>query len=180
MILESEEESFLSPIFIGFNKPRDGYAAASDCWTSACKSVPAVQSYRNRKVGRRQTVSEPYTREVLAFAGIEKQSLRIARCVDRGPNETDVQASVRWQWEVSLTAMNNGTFAPTIAEGRTVYVVEVTRFRITKGAVRDAAQLALFRALFVQSLMALDPSVEVVGGQHEWQVNMWTLGKHIG
>ena len=169
MILESEEESFLSPIYLGFIKPRDGYAAASDLFVKACRAVPPVKSYRKRSVDRRQVVSEPHSREVVSYKGIEGQSLNLARCVDRGPNESDAQASVKWQWEVALTEMKTGTYAPFIPDGLSVYLIEVTRFRLTKGAVRDTAQLALFRSIFIQFLRTLDPSLVVVGGQHDWQ-----------
>ena len=60
--------------------------------------------------------------------------------------------------------MKKGTYAPTIPEDLSVYVLEVTRFRLSSGIVRDAAQLALFRSLFIQSLQTIDPSAIVVGG----------------
>jgi hypothetical protein len=67
-------------------------------------------------------------------------------------------------------------FAPTIPEDLSVFVVEITRFRLSRGVVRNAAQLALLRSLFIQFLRVHDPEVLVVGGQREWRPTMWTLG----
>jgi hypothetical protein len=56
VILDIEDDSFLSPIFVGFHTPREGYATAKDAFAKACVAVPPVQSSRKRMVGRRQSV----------------------------------------------------------------------------------------------------------------------------
>ena len=75
MILDIEDDSFLSPIFVGFHTPREGYATAKDAFAKACVAVPPVQSSRKRMVGRRQSVSDPYSREVVCYAGVPKETL---------------------------------------------------------------------------------------------------------
>jgi hypothetical protein len=176
MILDIEDDSFLSPLFVGFHPPREGFGTAKDAFMKACNAVPPVQSSRKRMVGRRQSVSDPYTREVICYAGVPNETLSRARCVDRAPTETGTDAAARWQWEASLTEMKKGVFAPTIPEDLSVFVVEITRFRLSRGVVRNAAQLALLRSLFIQFLRVHDPEVLVVGGQREWRPTMWTLG----
>jgi len=174
--LQSHTESFLSPVFIGFNNPREGYPAAIDSFVFACDAVPPVFTTRKKADGHRKIVSVPHTRSVVSFSGATGLSLRRARCIDRAEGETNADAASKWQWEVSLIAIKKGHFSPDIPDHLTPYVLDTTRFRISGGVVRNGAQLALFRSLFIQRLRALDPQLITLGGQANWEKTMWKPG----
>lgn len=176
MDLYSVSNSFLSTVFIGFNNPNEGYSAVTDSFAYACAAVPPIQVVRKKADGLRKTVSVPHTRMVVSFAGIEGQCLRRARCVDLSEGESAANSFNKWQWEVSLIGINRGHFSPEIPDHLSTYALDTSRFRISGGVVRNAAQLALFRCLFIQRLRALDPQLVALGGQMNWEKMMWKPG----
>lgn len=175
----NEPGSVVSPLLIGYRKPREDYFGLRDAWARACQAVPAVEVIRNIKVSRRETRHIPHAREVHSIPGIDGSYSRRARCVDRADNEQLTDAVNRWTWEVGYTPYAPGTLAPAIGPDLTPVVLEVSRFRISKGAVRGAAQLALFRTLFLDRLRDFDPDLVVFGGQRSWEPALWTLAQPV-
>lgn len=169
----SAPDPVVSPLLIGYRPPHDRYLGLTDAFNRACGALPATRSVRIVKSGVLKNARIATSREAVSVPGVDGQSARRARLVDRGETESVADAVNRWVWEVSYAVFERGVLAPTIEEDAVPVVLDVTRFKIREGGVVAAAQLALFRHLFVSGLRCLDPGLVVVGGQHAWDESMW-------
>jgi hypothetical protein len=164
--------SIVAPLLIGYGVPHAEYGGQLDAFNRACAAIPTVRVVRQHAVDRRRVEHVEHSREVLSIPGLDGHSHRRARCIDRADGEDVTDAINRWQWEVAYVEHLPDTH-PEIDASLTPTLLMVSRFRTHEGGVRAAAQLALFRHMFVQGLRLLSPELVVVGGQHAWDATWW-------
>lgn len=162
-----QPHSIVSPVTIVYVPPSDEHAREPEVLSHAAGLIPAARMFRKRKVGRK-TESYEVSREVVAYKGAGGQSRVLARLEDRVPE------APAWLWEVGVLSYREPESLLSVRPGSRLVVLDVARFKTSQGAVRGAAQLALLRHLFVEGLRAIDPEIQVSGGQRDWDPSMWT------
>jgi hypothetical protein len=172
-----EPRSVVSPLVFGYHEPHESYPGILDTLVRACGAVPSVDVYRRAKVSWRENERVHHAREVHSIPGVDGRFARRARCVDRADGEQLTDAVNRWVWEIGYTIYNKGALIPAIDPDLTPIVLEVSRFKINAGALRGAAQLALFRNLFTEGLRDFDARLIVFGGQRDWDESLWTFAE---
>jgi len=169
------KRSVVSPLYFGYRAPHPDHDAIAGAFSLACDGIPPVNVIRKVFIPPRGQASVRHAREVHSVPGVEGVYARRARCVDRATSETLTAAINRWVWEVGYVVYAPGVLSPAIDPGLTAIMLEVSRFRATRGAVRAAGQLALFRALFTQGLRVFDPNLVVFGGQRDFDESLWAF-----
>lgn len=134
--------------------------------------VPVTTVVRKVKVGRK-AVPTAHARRTIHLRPEGDSYNFLVRCCDCAPDE-DLAASLqKWRWEIGIVPLKPAFFADVVPAGHEVVRLDVTRFRLESGGVAAAPQLALFRHLFVEGYLSIDPRTLVLGGQRDWRAEWW-------
>lgn len=167
-------ESVLGPILVGITTPSHDLQVLDEVWRTAADSVPTTMPLLNVLVGK-GTQAQRHRRRVLTGHGTHY--LKLAQLCDIRDNEPAHESWERWWWMVSAKVAPDDGGQRLVGSSRTPIRVDVTSYRLEGGKVLEAQQLALFRHYVVIGLQAIDPCAVVVGGQHDWQDNWWTIAQ---
>lgn len=133
-------------------------------------TVPEMKLFRRVRLGHK-TVSKPFTRSVYQSTDNER-FYRLLQCYDIADDEQLKSFSVM-HWAIGLRLLEPARYTEVVPAENTVIRADVTSYELKGGAVVAAPQLALIRHLLVESYRALDPSIAVAGGQHDWRPEWW-------
>ena len=75
---------------------------------------------------------------------------------------------------MALNHLKDGLCTPAVPEDYDSAMLQVNRFRLSKGNLEGAPQLALLRHLWAENVKAASPDAIVFGGQHDWDDAWWT------
>ncbi len=167
-----DSESILAPILIGYDASRVADAIPAIVET-ASKTVPPVTLTVQRTVKKKE-VSVKRVRGI--WAGVDRSPGSydyFARCIDLAPRQTAQQGLRNWVWHVGVLELDEPEDPPPSDESLAAVRLDVTGYRLENHGVLGARQLALFRHVFVESFLTLDPSARVSGGQRDWQTSWW-------
>lgn len=165
-------KSILGPILVGFTTTPHDAQVIDDVWCTAAESVPITSSVLNVLVGK-ATQPRKHQRRVLAVSGTDY--LKLAQLCDVRDEEPSDESWKRWRWMAAAKIAPDDAAHQLVGQRRTPVRIDVTSYRMQAGMVLGAQQLALFRHFVVSGFRALDPSLVVLGCQHDWQDNWWPM-----
>lgn len=167
-------ESVLGPLLIGFAATAHDTDLIDEVWRVAAESVPTTMPVMNVREGK-TTVGRKHKRKILTGTGTDY--LKLAKLCDIRGDEPADESWKRGHWMVSAKLAPDDGTRQYLGPGRTCIRVDVTSYRLQAGQVLEAQQLALFRHYVVAGFQAIDPTVVVLGGQHDWQDNWWPVAQ---
>jgi hypothetical protein len=165
------EESVLAPLILGFHNFDQRVDLLKLAVWIAADSVPAVTI--QRKVlfkGNRKPTDVAHTRRILH--GQLRNGNFYMRLCDCRPGADRNEWLGQWQWQLTLRAVKPASVSAA-SEAEQTLLLSVTHFRLFRGAVQPAQQLALARHLLVSAFQSMDPDLTISGGQHDWQPSWW-------
>jgi hypothetical protein len=166
-------ESILGPVLIGLTTiTSHDSQLIDDVWRTAADSVPTTLPVLNVLAGK-ATQPQKHQRRVLTAQGTDY--LKLAQLCDVRSQESSDESWKRWRWMVAAKVAPDDAARQLVGQDRTPIRIDVTAYRLQAGMVLGAQQLALFRHYVVIGFRALDPSLVVLGGQHDWQDNWWPI-----
>jgi hypothetical protein len=169
-------DSILGPILIGLAAATQDTQVIDDVWRVAADSVPMTLPVLNVQAGKG---SQPlkHQRRVLTAQGT--QYLKLAQLCDIRSQEPSEESWQRWRWMVAAKVAPDDGSGQLVGQERTAIRIDVMSYRLQAGAVMGAQQLALFRHFVVTGFRALDPTLVVLDGQHDWEDNWWPIAEKV-
>ena len=165
--------SLLAPVLIGLTTTEHDAEHIENAWLAATLSIPMTRPVL-KVAGAANTKAQPVSHLRLMAHGTGGNTYQhIARLCDRRPDEGGTTYWPRWRWELGLRRTPNNDHTKLIGIDRTALRLDVLSYRLTEGLILEAHQLALFRHYVIAGLQAIDPSLILHGGQHDWHDNWW-------
>lgn len=145
---------------------------------AASQAVPVeTPTYRVRRGGQLRPVREFRERKLAYIGGQNAKPFSAKVCLyDRASGEgRDTLSVAETQWQVGISVYSkDGLCAPAVPPGYQTAILQTSIFKLEAGKVSGAPQLALFRHLWAEAVLAASPDAIVFGGQHHWQDDWWT------
>jgi len=166
-------DSILAPLLIDFHRQDSHIDLVELVTRTAAKCVPYTwPRYRMRLAGKKsKPVMVRHTRRILT--GLDKAfGARLYRLCDTRGEEVSSDNWSHYLWQVNVTLHADSIDG---VPGARRVCVAVSRCQISRGAVKCAPELALFRHLIVEGYRALDHELVVTGGQCGWNYSWWPL-----
>lgn len=168
-------ESILGPVLIGFKTTSRDADLIKEIWLTAASSVVITMPVLKVQISKNRLQGQKHRRKVLT--GTSAVHSRVARLCDaRGDEEASVSWE-RWHWITGLRVVPPDATPQFGGSGRRWVRLDVIGYRLRAGNVRQGQQLALFRHYVFAGFQAIDPTVVVLGGQHDWHDGWWPLAQ---
>lgn len=166
-------DSIFAPI-IAAVPPGTTWSGFTNALYAAQESVPtAFVAYTMRK-GFKSSL-EKRERRIISRGSSEGSAFSERLFLIDVPQDRKLANTFSGQlWEVGLTVLRNGLCTPAVPDDYTTALLQVNGFRLSKGTLEGAPQLALLRHLWAESVRAASPNAIVFGGQTHWHDTWWT------
>lgn len=161
--------SLLAPLLVAV-RDRPGTELAFQMLITAADSVPDSVIVRKVPAGRK-SAEAAYVRGLRYGNAPEEDAYSyVVRCSDRpGPGVTGPEDV---HWDARMIYLPVEPYQDQLTGASHAVRLDVTSFHLRREAVVAAAQLALFRHLWVRCYQAVDAEL-FVQGRHDWQSHWW-------
>ena len=170
----NQENAVLAPLVFGLTLRGDSaLSTAKGCFRTSARCVP--QSFRYETARVANSTSRTAER-VVRFVQVKSQPSEpayplMARYFDSTPGrEANLGNTI---WATGLLPLPSGAAEPAIPSNLTALQLEVFFIKRDRERILGYSELALFRKLFVSSLLPYDPDLTVIGGQFEFEEHYW-------
>lgn len=167
-------DSILAPI-VAAVPPGTLWAGFSNCAFAAQEAVPVAQvRYQVKNSGKFKRTYEVWERRLSSRSGQDAEpfSVRI-RLADRAPARSGPITLGESLWEVGITCLKDGLCTPAVPEDYDTAILQTSILKYSPSGLSGAPQLALFRHLWVNNVLAAAPDAIVFGGQSHWSEQWW-------
>jgi len=165
-------DSIFAPIIAGV-PPGTRWSGFGNALIAARQSVPKAAVGYNVRRGLK-TTHEKRDRTLISQSGdAAKPFTYRIYLIDLPRDRQLTSATVGRLWEVGMTWLKDGLCTPAVPADYDTAMLQVNKFRLSKGSLEGAPQLALLRHLWAESVRAASPDAVVFGGQHHWEDAWW-------